>query len=99
MKDIEEKARAFAKKLTFENRYKFYDEPNVRTSEYLSYKAYLAGYQEAKRWREIKELTKEDGIVLLKTWHENYLLGYFYEELITSNKIFRIESITHWRPI
>lgn len=56
MKTVEEKAREYAKKrIILENRDKFSDEANLRAAEYYAYKAYLAGYAEATRWRDPKE--------------------------------------------
>ena len=105
---VEEKAKAYAKKrIVLENRDKFSDEANLRAAEYYAYKAYLAGYAEAMRWRDPKVEQPESGepvIVKYMTARgiKKYGIAKYFELGIGNPWIIEgstSRNVIGWRPI
>ena len=108
MKTVEEKAREYAKKrIILENRDKFSDEANLRAAEYYAYKAYLAGYAEATRWRDPKVELPENGEPVIVKYmtarnKEKHGIGKYFD--LGIGNPWTIEGSTGrevigWRPI
>lgn len=103
--NIHDKAKKYAKKIIVpENRDSFSNEANLRTAEYWVYKAYLAGYNEAMRWRDPKEEFPNDGEeVQLKIFDTYYNKQEYKHDVYLGGRWRFWESkyidILGWRPI
>lgn len=61
-----------------------------------AYSGFIAGYNEAMRWRDPKEeLPKNVGLYLCKCEKK---LG-FYFDIVFFNKVWRSDNVIGWRPI
>lgn len=106
MKTAEE-AKKYAKKIiVLENRDKFSNEADLRTAEYWAYKAYLAGYNEAMRWRDpVNDPPKCNDLMQIKYGDIfSNIIDYSHDRYLEDMGMWDIEQLANikvlaWKPI